>query len=59
MADLDPINPPTPIKPPGAQQRLPERRRQERRRRPEVPADGATDDAGERRDPDPLVDDYA
>lgn len=57
MADMDPINPPAPIRPSGAQQRLPKRRREEQRHRP--PADGTTDDAGDQRDPDPLVDDYA
>ncbi|WP_156776862.1 hypothetical protein [Nitrococcus mobilis] len=59
MADLEPINPLHPIQPPGTQQRSPDRRWHDHPRRSDVPAEGTTDDAGERHDSDPLVDDYA
>lgn len=59
MAELDPIIPLTPIRPPGAQQRPPDRDRSERQRRPGAPAGEGTDEAGEQHDSDSLVDDYA
>lgn len=59
MAELDPIVPLVPIRPPGAQQRSPDRGPSEQRRRPTAPIGEGTDDAGEQRESDPLVDDYA
>ena len=59
MAELDPIIPLVPIRPPGAQPRSPDRDRPEHRRRPGAPARERTDDAGGQHDSDPLVDDYA
>lgn len=59
IADVDPVNPPPPIRPLDTERRVPDRRRRERRRPPTTSAEEITDDGGEQSDSSPLIDDYA